>query len=133
MVKNLMQSCVMAEEKKRWEFSTEKTNYMVMLTGKQSEVVHDIDVEVKQGKIEKNNVYKYNGNYINEKGNMDDQLAHMNIKTNGVVSQANVLGAWENVGNMEMQVKLLLYETTIKPTIFFNIEAWTNLWQGAME
>ena len=31
------------------------------------------------------------------------------------------------VGEMEVVVKMLLYEMTITPTIFYNIEAWTNL------
>ncbi len=129
MVREVMRNCVLAEEKKGWEFSTEKTNYMVMLTGKRNEEIEEIDVEVKQGKIERTYQYKYNGNFINEKGNMDTQLDHMNRNIEWVVSQANVFSSWENVGSMEIQVKLFLYETTIEKSIFFNVEAWTNLRQ----
>ena len=60
----IMKSCVQMEQKKKWEFSTEKSNWMVMKTGKKNEVVEDIEINVKRGRITREIIYKYLGNWI---------------------------------------------------------------------
>ena len=73
------------------------------------------------------------GNWINNKGNIETQLEHMKSKASAIIREANVIAAGEEVGKMEIQVKLLLLKTTIIPSVFYNIEAWTNLRKGDEE
>ena len=126
-VRGVMTNCVKMETQKKMEFSTEKSNWMVMKTGKRNEQVEELDVEIKQGKIPQTDEYKYLGNWANEEGNMDKQLEVMEKRVGGVAREANLIGSYENVGDMEVVVKLLLYESTMVPTIFYNMEAWTNM------
>jgi hypothetical protein len=126
-VKGVMMNCVKMENGKKMEFSTDKSNWMVMKTGKRNEIVDELEVEVKQGKIPQAEEYKYLGNWANEDGNMDKQLQVMESRIGGVVRDANLIGSYENVGDMEVVVKLLLYESTMIHTVFYNMEAWTNM------
>ena len=67
---------------------------------------------------------------VNEQGDIETQLEAMESKIGGIVREANIMGGYETVGNMEVSVKLLLYDKTITKTVFYNMEAWTNLRQG---
>ena len=71
----MMVSCQKKEVEKLWEFSLDKSKWMCIRNRKKE--VEEIEVEIKQGKIGQTSIYKFLGNYVNEKGNMDDQLQHM--------------------------------------------------------
>ena len=86
-----------------------------------------IEGEIKQGKVKQTEVYKYLGNYVNEKGNMDDQLKHMEKKAVSVAREANKICCQHKVGKFEFEAKKLIYETQGVPAIYYNIEVWTNL------
>ena len=64
-----MMNCSEKEEEKLWEFSIDKTKWMCIKNRKKE--IEEIEVEIKQGKIGKTNVYKFLGNFVNDKGNMD--------------------------------------------------------------
>ena len=108
-----------------WEFSKKKSNWMCLKNGKRD--VENIEVEVKQGKLEKTKSYKLLGNYINEQGNLDDQLKYMETKAVGVVREGNKLCCQNKVGKAEFEAKKLVYEMQMVPAVFFNLEVWTNL------
>ena len=67
-----MINCKEKEAEKLWEFSSEKSPWMCIRNGARK--VEDIEVEVAQGKLGKTSVHKVIGNYINDEGNMEDQL-----------------------------------------------------------
>ena len=58
---------------------------------------------------------------------MDTQLEMMEKRIGVIARETNLIACRDVVGRMEMAVKMLLYEMTITPTIFYNIEAWSNM------
>ena len=128
VVEAVMERCGELEKEKLWEFSTEKSNWMCQRNRKRN--VEDIEVEVAQGKIKKVRVYKYLGNMINEEGNMDDQLEFMEGKIGGIVSEANRMCCQSKIGKYEIEGKRLVYEQLGVPSVYYNIEVWTNFRQS---
>ena len=128
VVEEVMKKCGRMEEEKLWEFSTEKSNWMCQRNRKRN--VEDIEVEVKQGKIEKVRVYKYLGNMVNEEGNMDDQLKLMESKIGGIVSEGKRICHKSKIGRYEIEGKKLIYEQTAVSCVFYNVEVWTNFRQS---
>ena len=121
----VMVNCSKKEDEKLWEFSKKKSNWMCMKNRKRD--AENIEVEVKQGKLEQTQSYKLLGNYINEQGNLDDQLQYMETKAIGVVREGNKLCCQNKVGKAEFDSKKLVYEMQMVPAVFFNLEVWTNL------
>ena len=123
-VKAVMENCKVKENEKLWEFSTEKSKWMCIANRKE---VEEIDVEVRQGKIERAKVYKYVGNMVNEKGNMDDQLAYMEEKIGGIIREGRKMCCSSRIGKAEMEAKRLVYEVLAETAVYYNVEAWTNM------
>ena len=121
-VKAVMEKGKEMEKEKLWEFSAEKSNWMC---SKQN--AEEIEVEVGQGKIERARVYKCLGNMINERGNLDDQLKHMESKAEGVIREGRKICSESRVGKYEFEAKILVTETLSIPAVFYNIETWTKL------
>lgn len=108
LIENTMKRCQEMEREKMMEFSTEKSKWMCIANRRRNEEQQNVEGAVKQGKLERTHTYKYLGNYINEKGNMDDQLKHMEKKVNDVIREGNRLCASTKVGKMELEAKLLV-------------------------
>ena len=89
--------------------------------------VEDIYVEVAQGKLGKTSVHKVLGNYVNDKGNMEDQLKFMEEKAGAVISETNKICSQDKLGKLEWEGKKTVYEEQIIHAVFHNTEAWTNL------
>ena len=123
-VEGVMKKCKEKEDEKLWKFSIDKSNWMCVKNRKK---IDNIKVEVKQGSIERTEKYKYLGNMLNEKGNMENQLILMERKMNAVIRETNKICSPGKVGIHEFEGKKLLYETQIVPNVFFNIEVWSNL------
>ena len=104
------------ENKKLWEFSIDKSNWMCVRNRKKQ--VPAIEGEIRQGKVKQTEVYKFLGNYVNEKGNMDDQLKHMEKKAMNVAREANKICSQHKVGKFEFEAKKLLYETQGVPAVY---------------
>ena len=130
-VKAVMERCKELEDEKLWEFSVEKTKWMCQSNGKKK--LEEIEVEVKQGKIERTKVYKYVGNMVNEKGNMDDQLKLMEGKVNGIVRDGKKMCCKYKIGRYEMEAKIVVYNQLAVPSIFYNVEVWTNFRKSDVE
>ena len=124
-VETVGKNCSAMEEEKGMEFSLPKTNWMCVKTGKEPK--KDIKIEVKQGKIKEAVEYKHLGNWWNEKGNFDRQITHMEKKANDMIRECNIFCSKEKIGKMEFQGKLFVYENLIIHSLFYNIEAWSNL------
>ena len=89
--------------------------------------LEDIQVRIKQGTLRKTEKYKFLGNFVNEKGNMEDQINHMETKIYGVIREGNILCCPQKVGKAEIEAKKLIYKAQIIPAVFYNLEGWTNL------
>ena len=113
------------EDEKLMEFSADKTKWLCVKNGR--EAIEEIEVDIKQGRIKRAEEYKYLGNWINEKGNMDNQLNQMEKKASNITREYNVMCAKEKMGEMEYTAKLFVYEKLIIPSLFYNIEAWSVL------
>jgi hypothetical protein len=123
-VKAVMENCKDKENEKLWEFSTDKSKWMCIANRKE---VEDIDIQVRQGKIGKTDVYKYVGNMVNNKGNMDDQLAYMEGKIGGIIREGKKMCCRSRIGKAEIEAKRLVYEVLAETAVYYNVEAWTNL------
>ena len=127
LVKAVMEQGREMESKKLWEFSVEKSKWMCIEGRKKAE---EINVEVAQGKVEKTTEYKCLGNKINEKGNLDSQLKLMEDKVVSIVREGRKMCCQSRVGKSEIDAKKLTYEALANKSIFYNLEAWTNLRKG---
>ena len=124
-VEAVMRNCKRKEIEKLWEFSSEKSPWMCIRNRKKN--IEEIEVEVTQGKLTRTSVHKFLGNYVNDKGNLDDQLKYMEGKVGGLVSEANKICSQNKLGIYEWDGKKIVYKAQITPAVFHNIEAWTNL------
>ncbi|MDP7404354.1 MAG: hypothetical protein QF782_02810, partial [Porticoccaceae bacterium] len=57
----------------------------------------------------------------------DSQISHMEKKANDVIRECNIFCSMDKIGRMEFQGKLFVYEFLIIASLFYNIEAWSNL------
>ena len=128
VVKSVMERCPVMEKEKMWEFSIDKSKWMC-LKNSRSEKVEEMDIEVKQGMIQQTLEYKYLGNWINDKGNLERHLIHMEKNAANITRMGNIMCSQDKVGRMEIPAKLFIYEKIAVLSIFYNIEVWSNLRQ----
>ena len=83
--------------------------------------------------LRKTEKYKFLGNYVNEKGNMEDQINFMESKVPGVIRECNKMCCSRKVGKDEVEANKLVYKAQIIPAIFFNLEGWTNIGKSDWE
>ena len=114
------------EEKKKFTISVKKSNYMI-ITNNENKTMEEVHIEVEKGIIQQTKEYKYLGNWINSKGNMDRHLEESEGKIKGMVAEVKRTGNKNKVGVLDLQIQLLLFEKTIMSTILFNLEAWTGI------
>ena len=88
------------------------------------EKIEEVDIEVEKGKIGKTEEYRYLGNWISERGNVEKQLLEVKSKAKGMVAEAKRIGNERHTGRMSTEVHLLMYEKTIIPAILYNLEVW---------
>ena len=120
-----MENCHKKEKEKLWEFSVDKTLWMCINNRKRN--LEDIRVEINQGMLRRTEKYKYLGNFVNEKGNMDAQLEYMETKIPCVIREGNKLCCPQKVGKAEIDAKILVHKAQIVPAVFYNLEAWMNI------
>ena len=119
-----IRNCKEMERKKKFTYGLKKTKVMVMNTGKEKEEV--IEEEVKAGKVNRTDEYKYIGFHLNKQGN----CLH-NIRTKGKKMKVQIvalksIASYSNVGESYIQVRLLLYELCILQSLLYGLEAWNQ-------
>ena len=124
-VETVGKNCAVMEEEKGMEFSLPKTNWMCVKTGKEEK--QEIKIVVKQGEIKEASEYKHVGNWWNSKGNFDSQINHMEKKANDMIRECNIFCSKDKLGKMEFEGKLFVFQFLIIASLFYNIEAWSNL------
>ena len=98
-----------------------------------TEEKRELQINIKQGKVEEATECKQLGGWVNNKGNMDTQLMHMKNKSKGVIQNIKLMCAEVRIGKQEITAKLFVYEKLAIPSIYYNIEVWTNLRQKDMD
>ena len=125
---NTIYNCSLMEERKRVSVNTDQGKSAVMIVkGKKKNKDREITEEVSRGEIQKCNEYKALGTWINSKGNYETNIENINNKLQGMISSTKRMGASEEVGIMAVQARLKLYETTMLPSILYNVEAYAKL------
>ena len=117
----------MMEEEKKFTFNNEqgKTNYMIIKTGKEEK--QKPNIVVKKGKVMETTKYKYLGNWLNDKGNIELQLEELEKKVNMFATEVRKLGKEELLGALSTEAMIMIYEKTVVPTITYNLECWTHI------
>ena len=80
--------------------------------------VEEIEVDVKQGRIGKAELYKYLGSMVNEKGNLDDHLKLMESKASGCVRDRKKMCCQYKIGKYEMEAKVVVYNMLVEKLVF---------------
>ena len=113
------------EKKKRYTFNTDKSNYMIIRTGKEEQ--EHIEIEVKKGKLKEVDKYKYLGNWIGNKGDAEEQIKEIERRANGMITEIKRMAKDEILGRRNTEARILMYERTVAPTIAYNLECWTKI------
>ena len=116
------------EKKKGFTFGTDKTNYLIIKTGKEKDEL--VELKVKKGMIEKADNYKYLGLIIHENGTIEKHIEAMMKKGIGMMKDVAKLGHQNNVGEMSTLIQLFLYEKVVVPSLTYNLEGITY-WRKA--
>jgi len=104
------------EEEKKFTFNVNKgkTNYMVIKTGKETN--EEPLIEVRKGKVEKTNEYKYLGNWIGEHGNVERQIEELEKRKTLMATEVMRIASEEQLGKMSTEAMILIYEKTVVPS-----------------
>ena len=133
IVKAVGKKLVKMEEEKKYTFNTDKTNYMVVKTGKKNEKEQELDMKVKRGKIERVKRYKILGNWMSESGKVNEQIAEIERRSWAMVNEVKSIAKEEMLGNLSTGAVLLVYERTMVPTMTYNLECWTRIEKKGVE
>lgn len=113
------------EKKKKFTFSAEKSNFMVIRTGKTEK--EKPKIELKNGEIKETEEYKYLGNWICGKGTIERQVKEISGRMKGIIKEIKTLGNEEKVGKYSTEAQLMMYEKTAVPVLTYNLECWTHV------
>ena len=103
--KNLRQM----EREKGVTFNVEKTN--IMLIGKAKNET-EMDIQLKNGLVREVEEYKFLGNWLNKKGNMDRQIEELEKKAEGIIVEIKRITKEEDLGMLSTDARLLIYDRT---------------------
>jgi len=122
------------EIEKRFTFSTGKSNYMRIRTGRNKTTKAELTIEVKRGKVEKTEEYKYLGGWMNQKGNLERQIEEIERKALIIGREAERITKEEDLGRLSTEGTLtltltLIYEKTCGCDVWTKIgkEEWKKM------
>ena len=116
------------ERTKKFEFNnkTDKTEVMV-IKNSQTEEVKEVKVEVRKGKIGETVLYKSLGDHYNGGGRNEVKIKKKMEKARYMACNVKRMGNFHNVGKADLNVRMLLLETTVKPSLLANVETWCDI------
>ena len=79
------------EVENKIKYSLNKTEYMVVKTGKEKE--EDISEQVKEWNIQRTKKYKYLGIKINEEGNLKGYIEELKQKCEAISKEIEIIGS----------------------------------------
>ena len=128
-IEGTARNCGNMEDIRKYTFNNEvdKTAFMIINPKKGSENIKELTNQVKRGKIKRTQEYKFVGEWYNEKGNHDKSIKSREEKAIGIITQIKYYGDPYRVGNMALQVRIQIFQSTVIPTIYHDIEAWSKI------
>ena len=128
-------NCNSMEQLRKYIFNNEveKTAFMIIKPKKGSKNIEELETQVKRGKIKRTREYKYVGNWYNEKYNHETSIKAKAGKVPGIITQMKYYGDSYKVGNMVYQVRMQIFESTVVPTIYHNVETWSKITKKEIE
>ena len=116
------------EEAKKFTFNIDKGKseilVMKMNRGKPTE---GPKVRVGKGEIQITNTYKYLGDQYDESGKNKSKIEKKMEKARYIVSEIKRSGSYGEVGEADTEIRIMLLQTVVKPTLLFNTETWINI------
>jgi hypothetical protein len=116
------------ETTKKFQFNNgqDKTEVIGMKFSK-TQQLEEIEIEVRKGKIEKTETYKYLGDHYDEAGSNSFKIKKRMEKSNYIAHEVKRMGSPKRVGKAAAEVRLFLTETIVKPTLLSNVETWCKV------
>ena len=102
------------------EFGKEKSKSMMM--GKKKTLIKPFNLGNLQ--LESTEKYKYLGEMLNNKGNMDDQIKEIKRKAEAALQTIFTIAGDQELRGIQMETIWKLVETCIKPIILYAAETW---------
>ena len=119
------------EIQKKFRYSLKKTKYMIIKTGREPDV--EIKEKVEEGYVTEAESYKYLGLYLNQKGNLQLHIQKIKEKIYIKILEVTRIASRSNVGSEYINMRIKLYESTIVPSILYNLEAWVGMSEKEIE
>ena len=122
-------NCRSMEEMRKFTFNNEveKTAFMILKPKKKSKNIEELHTKIKRGTIRRTKEYKYLGEWYNEEYNHKKSIQVRENKAMGMISQIKYYGDTYKVGNMAPQVRMEIFQSTVIPTIFHDVEGWSKI------
>eukprot|EP00111_Clytia_hemisphaerica_P015501 TCONS_00045769-protein len=116
-----VKNCHRLEKTKKMTFNNEKSNYQAIGGTKKNKKM--IQLKVKKGNIKRCEKYKYLGEVINEKGDLEDTIRKKGSKARGITLAIQKLS--NKAGYFRNSVAEKLIKTTLLPVLTYGTETWS--------
>jgi hypothetical protein len=134
MIQSIEPKMRFLENAKKYTYNTEKGKSEIMKIeinpkSKEEKPV----IKVKKGAIGYTERYKYLGDMYDKTGKNMSKIEKKMEKASFVAAEVKREGSYLEVGKADTEVRMLLLETMVKPTLLSNTEAWVNVRKEEME
>ena len=133
VVETIGNNLIKMEKEKKFRFSTSKSNIMIIKSRKQQKEEGKIEINVHQGQIQYIEQYKYLGFWLNEKGSLEIQLNKIKTKVPGMIEELKRMASFHKIGKFDLQGQLVIYESTVIPSILYGLEVWSKFGKSEIE
>ena len=90
-------------------------------------------IKVKKGTIGYTEKYKYLGDLYDKTGKNMSKVQHKMGKASFIASEVKQAGSYGEVGKADTDVRMLLMESMVKPTLLSSTETWVNIRKEEIE
>ena len=90
-------------------------------------------IKVKKGAIGYTEKYKYLGDLYDKTGKNMSKVKHKMGKASFIASEVKQAGSYGEVGKADTDVRMLLMESMVKPTLLSSTETWVNIRREEIE
>ena len=115
------------EETKGYTFNNDVNKTAILIINKKKNKKYNIELNIKNGLIKQTNDYKYLGEWYNEKGDHSTSIAKRRERELYYIKQIKLYGNEYKLGKSTLITRPKIYKTVIIPTIFYNVETWSNI------
>ena len=112
---------------KKYKYNNKKgkTEWMMMKLGKEKE--ENVNLEIKSGKIERTEKYKYLGDVYNEKGENESKIRAKGEKIESMARVIIAESSTKKIGKATLEARKILMKAITTPTLLTNTETWHNI------